>query len=85
MIGQFGGLSAATPHGSPLGFHSYDPGIMAGSLALWITGYPRGSGKVDIAAGTDLHNPPTDAASAAGSAPADHDTSATASTDAQTM
>ena len=41
-------MSAATPHGSPLGFHSYDPGIAAGSLALWITAYPRGSGKVDI-------------------------------------
>jgi hypothetical protein len=46
------GVSAATPHGSPLGFHSYDPGITAGSLALWITAYPAGSGKVDIASGT---------------------------------
>jgi hypothetical protein len=41
-----------TPHGSPLGFHSYDPGIMAGSLVFWGTPYPVGSGKVDIAGGT---------------------------------
>lgn len=46
------GVSAATPHGSPLGFHSYDPGIMAGSLAMWATAYPVGSGKVDIAGGS---------------------------------
>jgi len=42
------GVSAATPHGSPLGFHSYDPGIAAGSLVFWGTPYPDGSGKVDI-------------------------------------
>jgi len=45
-------VSAATPHGSPLGFHSYDPGIMAGSLVLWGTPYPVGSGKVDLGGGT---------------------------------
>jgi len=52
-------VSSATPHGSPLGFHSYDPGIMAGSLAMWITAYPAGSGKVDISGGTarlKVHN-----------------------------
>ncbi len=41
-------MTAATPHGSPLGFHSYDPGIAAGSLIFWGTPYPVGSGKVDI-------------------------------------
>ena len=46
------GVSNATPHGSPLGFHSYDPGIAAGSLVFWGTSYPVGSGKVDIAGGT---------------------------------
>lgn len=45
-------MSAETPHGSPLGFHSYDPGIMAGSLAMWIAAYPSGSGKVDIDGGS---------------------------------
>ena len=45
-------MSAATPHGSPLGFHSYDPGIAGGSLVFWGTAYPVGSGKVDIAGGT---------------------------------
>jgi len=39
-----------------LGFHSYDPGIAAGSLVLWGTPYPVGSGKVDIGGGTaELH------------------------------
>jgi len=42
------GVTAATPHGSPLGFHSYDPGIAAGSLVFWGTPYPEGSGKVHI-------------------------------------
>ena len=41
-------MTPATPHGSPLGFHSYDPGIAAGSLVLWGAPYPIGSGKVDI-------------------------------------
>jgi len=44
--------------GSPSGFepHSYDPGIAAGSLVLWSTPYPAGSGKVDIDEGTaELH------------------------------
>jgi hypothetical protein len=45
-------VTPATPHGSPLGFHSYDPGIMAGSLVFWGTPYPVGSGQVDIAGGT---------------------------------
>lgn len=45
-------MTPATPHGSPLGFHSYDPGIAAGSLVLWGTPYPVGSGKVDIPGGT---------------------------------
>ena len=45
-------MTPATPHGSPLGFHSYDPGIEAGSLVLWGTPYPVGSGKVDIGGGT---------------------------------
>ncbi len=45
-------MTSATPHGSPLGFHSYDPGIAAGSLVFWATPYPVGSGKVDIDDGT---------------------------------
>ncbi len=45
-------MTPATPHGSPLGFHSYDPGIGAGSLVLWGSPYPVGSGKVDIDGGT---------------------------------
>ncbi len=45
-------MTPATPHGSPLGFHSYDPGIGAGSLLFWGVPYPVGSGKVDIDAGT---------------------------------
>ena len=52
-------MGPGAPHGSPLGFHSYDPGIMAGSLAMWITAYPAGSGKVDISGGTarlKVHN-----------------------------
>jgi hypothetical protein len=49
-------VTPATPNGSPLGFHSYDPGIGAGSLVLWGTAYPIGSGKVDIDGGTaQLH------------------------------
>ncbi len=35
-----------------MGFHSYDPGIAAGSLVFWGTPYPVGSGKVDIDGGT---------------------------------
>jgi len=46
------GVSAATPHGSPLGFHSYDPGIGAGSLLFWGTSFPEGSAKVDFDGGT---------------------------------
>jgi hypothetical protein len=42
------GATPATPNGSPLGFHSYDPGIAAGSLVMWGTPFPEGSGKVDI-------------------------------------
>lgn len=52
-------MTPATPHGSPLGLHSYDPGIGAGSLVLWGTPYPVGSGKVDIDSGTaelQVHN-----------------------------
>jgi hypothetical protein len=45
-------VAPGSPHGSPLGFHSYDPGIMAGSLAIWVTPYPAGSGTVDTARGT---------------------------------
>jgi len=45
-------VTPATPNGSPLGFHSYDPGIGAGSLFFWGVPYPIGSGKVDIDAGT---------------------------------
>jgi hypothetical protein len=45
-------VTPATPHGSPFGFHSYDPGIAAGSLVLWGTPYPVGSGKVDTDRGT---------------------------------
>ena len=45
-------MSAATPHGSPLGFHSYDPGIGAGSLLFWGTAFPAGSGTVDVKSGT---------------------------------
>ena len=45
-------MTPATPNGSPLGFHSYDPGIGAGSLLFWGVPYPIGSGKVDIDAGT---------------------------------
>ena len=45
-------MTTATPHGSPLGFHSYDPGIAAGSLVFWGTPYPVGSGKVDIDGGS---------------------------------
>ena len=41
-------MTPATPNGSPLGFHSYDPGIMAGSLVFWGAAYPFGSGRVDI-------------------------------------
>jgi len=49
-------VTPATPNGSPLGFHSYDPGIGAGSLVLWGAAYPIGSGKVDIDGGTaQLH------------------------------
>ena len=32
-------MSAATPHGSPLGFHSYDPGITATEV-LWTVPIP---------------------------------------------
>jgi hypothetical protein len=46
------GVTPATPHGSPLGFHSYDPGIAAGSLVFWGTTFELGSGTVDIAGGT---------------------------------
>ncbi len=52
-------MTPATPDGSPLGFHSYDPGVGAGSLVLWGTPFPVGSGKVDIDGGTAellLHN-----------------------------
>jgi len=35
-----------------LGFHSYDPGFMAGSLVFWGTAFPVGSGMVDTARGT---------------------------------
>jgi hypothetical protein len=42
------GATPATPNGSPLGFHSYDPGIAAGSLVMWGTPFPEGTGKVDI-------------------------------------
>jgi hypothetical protein len=45
-------VTPATPNGSPLGFHSYDAGIMAGSLVFWGTPFPVGSGQVDIAGGT---------------------------------
>ena len=45
-------MTPATPHGSPLGFHSYDPGFAAGSLVFWGTPFPVGSGKVDIDEGT---------------------------------
>ncbi len=45
-------MTPATPHGSPLGVHSYDPGFMAGSLVFWGTPYPVGAGKVDIDGGT---------------------------------
>jgi hypothetical protein len=39
-----------------LGFHSYDPGFMAGSLVFWGAHYPEGSAKVDIDGGTaELH------------------------------
>jgi len=37
-----------------LGPHSYDPGIMAGSLVTWGVRYPVGSGDVDIDGGTAL-------------------------------
>jgi hypothetical protein len=40
-------VTPGTPHGSPLGFHSYDPGVAAGSLVLWGAPFPAGSGKVD--------------------------------------
>jgi len=46
------GVSAANPHGSPLGFHSYDPGIGAGSLLFWGASFPDGSGQVDVESGT---------------------------------
>ncbi len=45
-------MTPATPNGSPLGFHSYDPGIGAGSLLFWGVPYPVGSAKVDTDAGT---------------------------------
>jgi hypothetical protein len=45
-------VTSATPNGSPLGFHSYDPGIAAGSLVMWGSSFPRGSGKVDFGGGT---------------------------------
>jgi hypothetical protein len=45
-------VTAATPNGSPLGFHSYDPGVGAGSLLFWSARYPEGSAKVDIGGGT---------------------------------
>lgn len=45
-------MTSATPNGSPLGFHSYDPGIAAGSLVMWGASYPPGSGKVDVDGGT---------------------------------
>jgi len=35
-----------------LGFHSYDPGIGAGSLLFWGTAFPAGSGTVDVESGT---------------------------------
>jgi hypothetical protein len=52
-------VTLGTPHGSPLGLHSYDPGIAAGSLVLWGAPYPARSGKVDVDAGTaelSVHN-----------------------------
>jgi hypothetical protein len=52
-------VTPATPNGSPLGFHSYDPGIAAGSLVMWAASYPARSGKVDIDGGTaelSVHN-----------------------------
>jgi hypothetical protein len=45
-------VTPSTPNGSPLGFHSYDPGIAAGSLVLWGAPFPAGSGKVDTDGGT---------------------------------
>lgn len=49
-------MTPATPNGSPLGFHSYDPGIAAGSLVMWAASFPTGSGKVDTDGGTaELH------------------------------
>lgn len=45
-------MTSATPNGSPLGFHSYDPGIAAGSLVMWGSSYPMGSGKVDVGRGS---------------------------------
>jgi hypothetical protein len=45
-------VTSGTPNGSPLGFHSYDPGIAAGSLVMWGASFPAGSGKVDIGGGT---------------------------------
>ena len=41
-------MTPATPHGSPLGLHSYDPGIAAGSLVMWAASYPAGSADVDV-------------------------------------
>jgi hypothetical protein len=49
-------VTPESPHGSPLGFHSYDPGIAAGSLVFWGASFPDGSGEVDIDDGTaELH------------------------------
>lgn len=45
-------MTEGTPNGSPLGFHSYDPGIAAGSLVMWGAPYSAGSGKVDADGGT---------------------------------
>ena len=45
-------MTPATPNGSPLGVHSYDPGIAAGSLVMWAASFPTGSGKVDTDGGT---------------------------------
>jgi hypothetical protein len=52
-------VTPATPNGSPLGLHSYDPGIAAGSLVLWGASYPARSGKLDLEEGTaelSVHN-----------------------------
>jgi hypothetical protein len=41
-------VTPSTPNGSPLGFHSYDPGVAAGSLVMWGTRFAAGSGRVDL-------------------------------------